>query len=96
MYLRIDRILSVKTISLKSITPKINSIRVEYKLKNSNGNYELISEIITNKFQFFQKVLSYGNDCIIISPKEIKNQVVEKLNNILKIYCDNESSHAEN
>ncbi len=103
MYLRLDRIQSIKTVSLQEnrVTPALN-LKAKYILKTGKEqNYFLTDEdrivekkedaiiiesIITNKFRFFQKVLSYGSDCTILNPPEIKNEMTHNLSKILGIY----------
>ena len=55
----------------------------EYK----NDEYSLlISANVTNKFNFFQRILSFGTDCLIISPDKIKQEFVDTLKRIKRRY----------
>jgi predicted DNA-binding transcriptional regulator YafY len=65
-----------------------NEIIIE---KNQEPEYSItIKETVNNKFNFFQKVLSYGTDCKILSPKEIQ---IDFLNTLKKI--KSEYTHAD-
>ncbi len=75
---------------------------VQYKLKGASLYYfipgenesiisktedeMIIEEKITNKFKFYQKVLSYGNDCTIIKPLSFQKEMINKLKVMLDIY----------
>jgi predicted DNA-binding transcriptional regulator YafY len=59
--------------------------------KNQEPEFSItIKETVNNKFNFFQKVLSYGTDCKILSPKEIQ---IDFLNTLKKI--KSEYTHAD-
>ncbi len=49
-------------------------------------NEMIIEEKITNKFKFYQKVLSYGDDCTIIKPLSFQKEMINKLETMLEIY----------
>lgn len=54
---------------------------VTYEDKDSE--YPLtISAEVSNRFNFFQRILSYGTDCLIISPESAKAELKEHLKNI--------------
>ncbi len=104
MQLRIDRIMDIKSVNFhnNNINPK--AILVKYKLKDccplscriseneaivDKVNNELIIEaVVSNKFNFFQKVLSYGNKCIILHPREIREEISSKLKKMRLLYSD--------
>ena len=102
--LRIDKILNIKSISLHKYEVKPKSIKVRYKLAaccplsceisenesmiERNDEWMVIEAVVTNKFKFFQKILSYGNKCTILSPKEIKEELVSKLKKMNRLYSD--------
>lgn len=104
MYLRIDRILDIKSVNLdnKDINPK--SIMVKYKLRNycplscdineneaivhKTDNELYIEAVVTNKFSFFQKILSYGDKCVILYPENIQNEIFSKLEKMRLLYSD--------
>ena len=52
----------------------------EYKLT--------IIATVSNKFSFLQKILSYGTDCLIISPDSIKKELLKKLEMMKSGYKD--------
>jgi predicted DNA-binding transcriptional regulator YafY len=65
-----------------------NEIIIE---KKQEPEYSItIKETVNNKFNFFQKILSYGTDCKILSPKEIQ---IDFLNTLKKI--KSEYTHAD-
>lgn len=104
IHLRIDRILDIKSVNLYKSDIKPKSILVKYKLKNfcpfSCGLSEnesiihkkpdelIIEAMVTNKFKFLQKILSYGNSCTILQPQEIKEEIITKLKNMHSLYTD--------
>ena len=58
---------------------------VTYEDKNSE--YPLtIRAAVSNKFNFFQRILSYGTDCLIVSPDSAKTELLEHLKNIKAEY----------
>ena len=104
IYLRIDRILDIKSVNTckKNIKPKF--IKVIYKLAECSSfscnlpeNYSIVEKdsesliieaLVTNKFKFFQKILSYGDKCIILHPQEIKDEMIAKLEKMHLLYSD--------
>jgi predicted DNA-binding transcriptional regulator YafY len=99
-YLRIDRILDFKKMTIKS-TVKNLPTKVTYKLKGqeaflfnlinekiiSKNESEIIIETeIQNEFWFVQKIMSYGNDCTIVEPLSFKDKIVEKILKIQELY----------
>ncbi|MDD3150875.1 MAG: WYL domain-containing protein [Candidatus Gastranaerophilales bacterium] len=102
LHLRIDRIKDIKTVSIASQEKKVVPIIVKYKLTGTsaylfepenaekiikkNTNEIIIETKVYNEFNFIQKVLNYGNNCTLISPEHMKEQVLSKLNRILKSY----------
>ncbi|MFH0702554.1 MAG: WYL domain-containing protein [bacterium] len=101
-YLRVDRIKEIDAINIKNsqYVPQIYCIR--YKLTGifaltfipnedeviiEKKEKEIVLETkIQNKFKFIQKVLSYGNDCTVLSPESIKKEVISKLKTMLNAY----------
>lgn len=54
-----------------------------------NNEYPLTIECNTdNKFNFFQRILSYGTDCVIIKPQHIKQEFLTVLKTIKRGYED--------
>ncbi len=104
MSLRIDRIVNIKSVNIHESDIKPSSTLVRYKFKSyrpamyeieeneaivERNNDELIIEAaVTNKFKFFQKLLSYSNKCTIISPEKVKNEYEKKLEKMLLLYSD--------
>lgn len=54
-------------------------------LKIENGEI-FIEEKIENRFAFIQKVLTYGEDCVVLEPLDIKEEIIFALREVLKIY----------
>ena len=51
--------------------------------ENSSDEYPLtIRAYVTNKFNFFQRILSYGPDCKIISPNSAKEELLSHIKEI--------------
>lgn len=102
--LRIDRILGIKSVSLNKTDIKPKATLVRYKVKETchilyeieenesivekNDDEFIIEAFITNKFKFFQKILSSSNKCIILSPRETKDEYKKKLEKMLLFYSD--------
>ncbi|OGI03524.1 MAG: hypothetical protein A2Y25_11055 [Candidatus Melainabacteria bacterium GWF2_37_15] len=103
MYLRLDRILDIKSVSLRKNKIKPKLFTVKYKLQGKSTcevlseedfilekkeNEIIVESKVRNKFRFFQKILSYGNECTIIDPPELKEEITTKLKNMLRLYND--------
>ena len=103
MYLRLDRILDIKSVSMRNNKIKPKYFTVKYKLQGKSAcavlfeedfivekkeNEIIIESKVRNKFRFFQKILSYGNECTILEPQEIKEELADKLKNMLRLYND--------
>ena len=57
---------------------------------DNNSDYPItICAFVSNKFSFFQKILSYGTDCLIISPESAKSELLEHLK-VIKAGYENE------
>lgn len=83
MYLRLDRIKDIKSVSLKNIKPEQKPLKVKYQL-----NGKLIEADVNNKFRFFQEVLSHGSQCYIIEPQEVRQEMLNMLKSMLVLYED--------
>ena len=58
---------------------------------DSKKEYSLtIKAYIKNRFNFFQRLLSYGTDCVIISPESAKTDFLQVLKNIKEGYQNEE------
>ena len=95
---RIKKILSRKTSDEKY---EISSIKVRFKLKefDSSGlrdNEEIISGNLSagfiiegkyhNEFVAMQRILSFGENCIVISPENFKENIIDSLKKMRAIY----------
>jgi len=57
--------------------------------ENNNDEYPITIECSTNnKFNFFQRILSYGTDCVIVSPIHIKQEYKKILKEIKREYLN--------
>lgn len=86
----------------ENVTPFLKKPTATYKLKNSllktfkqdenqriiskNSKEIIIEEEMINKFKFIQKILSYGKDCVLISPKEIVDDLKTMLQAMEQTY----------
>jgi predicted DNA-binding transcriptional regulator YafY len=106
-YLRVDRISEIKGINIKNDPEVSKAYTVIFKLTGSSAliysprigesivkrnNNETIIELKNNsKFKILQNILSFGSDCTVISPEEIKNEVVLKLKSAYNVYKERKS-----
>ncbi len=74
----------LKGLSALMYVGETNEIILE---SNTNSEYPLTIEAhIDDKFNFIQRVLSYGSDCLIISPDEIKSDLLKYLEQMKSEY----------
>jgi len=101
-YLRVDRIKEINTVSIKKSKYEAKVIKAKYKITGMSASifmpeeHEKIifkndSEIIVeneapNKFRLVQKILSFGNECTVLEPTELKDEVIFKLKSIVNVY----------
>jgi len=101
-YLRIDKIKEIQAINIKNSNHVQKIYSIEYKLTGlsaimftPNSDETVISkskkELIIrstgkSKFKIIQSILSYGSDCTVISPEDIKQEIIDKLKSAYKIY----------
>lgn len=104
VYLRVDRIKSVNPVSINKIKKNNHRVEVKYKLTGAaalsfvpsddekvvekTDSYTLVSAKVINKFKFIQDILSYGADCTIVSPENMKKEIILKLKAMAKTYQD--------
>ena len=50
------------------------------------GREVFIEEPIKNKFLFVQKILSYGEDCVVLEPLELREEIVSIIKEVLRLY----------
>ncbi len=46
----------------------------------------LIEEPIKNRFLFVQKILSYGEDCVVLEPIELREEIISVIKGVLSFY----------
>ena len=101
-FLRVSNIQAPIIFHLNKTSVKEHVINVQYKLfgyaalnfypnKNEkilqqDKNSLLIEYNESNKFKIYQRLLAFGGDCKIISPKEIQEEIKSKLLKMLEIY----------
>jgi len=104
IYLRLDRIKSIKLSHCCENRIKCKILDVKYKISKTSAflciPYEgdkiiretekefLIQAKIANKFKFIQEILSYGYSCTILSPQSLRFEVIAKLNKMSEVYKD--------
>lgn len=102
LYLRLDRIKSIKVINIKEKSKKNKTFEVKFKLTGGsavsfvpsefekilekNDTDLIVQSNVNNKFKFIQNTLSYGADCTIISPENIRKEIILKLKMMAKIH----------
>ena len=102
--LRVDRIKEVDLIDNTPIYIAAKMLCVRYKLTgipasifipnkdekivDQNEDYIIIESKIKSKFKFIQKVLSFGSNCIVLSPEFLRKEIIEKLQIMRLSYKD--------
>lgn len=56
------------------------------KIIKISGREIFIEEEIKNKFLLTQKILSYGEDCIVLEPLELREEIVSIIKEVLSFY----------
>ena len=77
--------------SLKGYSAKLYVENENEKIIYSDTTKEpiiVVESCINNKFNFFQRILSYGQDCKIIYPESVKLEFLEILQSIKRGYLD--------
>ncbi len=101
-YYKVENILKIMMIKLKKEKLNTNSIKVIYEIYNhsannylpeqgekiikQNGKKLVIERLVENRFETIQKFLYLAQDCKIISPQEIKDEVTKILKSMEKNY----------
>jgi predicted DNA-binding transcriptional regulator YafY len=101
-YIRVDRIKEIMAINIKNskYTPKIYTLKYklsgiqalmytpleEEEIIEKNEQYITIEAKTQNKFKSIQRILSFGNDCTVISPENIRKEVITKFKSMLNNY----------
>lgn len=74
---------------------KINSsitkefiLNTNEKIIEQNKNYTIIEATVYSKFIFLQRILSFGNQCELLSPQNLREELINKLKQIHKRYSD--------
>ena len=101
-YFRIDRIMKISALKLKREEKDFPKMKVIYELYNdAKNNYSprgaekileqtddklVIEETPGNKFEFLQKILFMSQDCKLLHPEYLKNELVEHLRKMKASY----------
>lgn len=59
-----------------------NEYEVLLKKENSKDPVITVRAEVSNKFNFYQRILSYGTDCTILEPEQIKDEFIKILKSI--------------
>lgn len=97
-YIRVDKIKKIKVVS-KGENKEKTPVKILYRLYDlsyiakenekilkKDMNSLIIEYKIENKFKAIQKFLELGNTCEIISPNNFKNEFIQTIKNIQKVY----------
>ncbi len=102
MIISLDKIISIKQLPRKNVTTlnlgnislyaisgrlaKNYRLRSWEELLNFDKNWQVIKNTAENEDELIARLLKYGSSCKIISPKSLREKVVTKLENTLKLY----------
>lgn len=102
-YFALDRIIKICSIKIQKDKEEFPSINITYELYNHNDIYlpepderiiektdnKIVIEAISkNEFSLFQKLLFFGSDCKVISPKSFKMKLINKLRTMEENYVE--------
>lgn len=82
----------IENATFKVVYELRNSARINFEEKDDEKVVKSAKDVLTvefstdNKFKLFQKILSYGANCVVISPSEIRQEVIEKLKVMREVY----------
>lgn len=99
-YFRIDRILKLLTIKIRKDEIELPKIKFTYELYNNKDyipednekiiektNEKIVIEAVSeNKFSIIQKILFNSQNCKVISPNSIKEEIINILQNMKESY----------
>lgn len=63
-----------------------NNLENNQKIIKETDDTIWIEEEVINKFKFVQTILSYGEDCVLLEPEDIRQEVILALKEILAFY----------
>lgn len=69
-----------------------NNARINFEEKEDEKIIKSTKDVLTvefstdNKFKLIQKILSYGPNCVVISPTEIREEIIKKLKDMREVY----------
>lgn len=103
-YFRVDRVIKVSAMKLKREEKDFPKIKVVYELYNeAKNNYKreetekilvetddsiLVEETSGNKFELLQKIMYMGQDCKVVYPEYLKNEILEHLKKMKASYIE--------
>lgn len=100
-YFKVDRILKICSVNLRSEDKKFLPMKVRYEFYGNyddfnlepdeiilqKDNKKLLIEVISqNEFSLMQRILSFSNNCKVIEPVDLIGKLLKKLNLMGKIY----------
>ena len=101
-YLRIDKISEITTLDFEENSNVTMTNFVEYELIGNSAqnfipkdeeiiilkeeNRIVVKSNVINKFNFFQRIISFAQECKILSPENIKTEYLNHVNEIIGIY----------
>ena len=71
-----------------------NNARINFEEKEDEKIIKSTKDVLTvefstdNKFKLIQKILSYGPNCVVISPTEIREEIIKKLKDMREVYIN--------
>ncbi len=92
-YLRIDKIISIKLVNFDNKERFVKNKKIKFQIKNNfkyllnpnekildeNALYSTVECMYENKFELIQRILSLRENCKILEPQSLKNEIKEKL-----------------
>ena len=90
VYKKPEAIVTYKLKGYSALMYTENNNETIMKADTDKGYCLTIKSRVVNKFNFFQKILSYGTDCVIVSPESIRQELLVHLNSIKTGYKNNE------
>lgn len=99
-FLNFSRLKQVLSRAIRSTCENSNDVVVEFQLKNyqnyvfedceeiikTESNTALIKGAYYNDFIALQRILSFGPDCVVISPSNLKEELINKLKSMRNQY----------
>ena len=101
-YLRIDKISEITSIDFEESSNVTMTNFVEYELTGNaakkfipkeeeiiiikDENRIVVKSNVINKFNFFQRIISFAQECQILSPQNMREEYINHINEIIGVY----------